>query len=184
MEPGLLRHKADRAFTTLKYYTATTADGGRPLHTHAYTYVPYDGQAPNCEEDGFGYRYCLCSEANADYYDDYQKNVTIPALGHDWEFTGFTWTGDDVSGYTGAVANYRCTREASHTETASAAITVETIEPTVTSEGQTIYTVTVPADLSFDGMPHSDTKTVSIPTLKPAYKTISITMSGEIGLNC
>ena len=68
-------------FETLPYY----ANNGRPIHTHTYTYVPYEGHEPTCTEEGLGYRYCLCSEANADYYDDYQKNVPIAALGHTME---------------------------------------------------------------------------------------------------
>ncbi|MBR6378012.1 MAG: S-layer homology domain-containing protein, partial [Oscillospiraceae bacterium] len=65
-------------FVTLPGY----AENGRPVHSHSYTYVPYAGQEPSCTEEGLGYRYCLCSQVNGDYYDDYQKNVPIPALGH------------------------------------------------------------------------------------------------------
>ena len=81
-------------FHTLSYYTDTDADGGRPVHTHTYTYVPYEGHEPTCTQDGFGYRYCLCSQADADFYDDYQKNVVIPATGHDWGEASYTWAKD------------------------------------------------------------------------------------------
>ena len=103
-------------FTTMRYYTAEDADGGRPAHTHTYTYVPYEGHEPTCTEAGFGYRYCLCSEANADYYDDYQKNVTIPALGHEWGEATYTWSED----HTACTASRTCLRESSHTETETA----------------------------------------------------------------
>ena len=99
-------------FHTLRYYTAENADGGRPIHTHTYTYVPYEGQAPTCENEGFGYRYCLCSNVNADYYDDYQKNVVIPALGHDWNEPEYSWS----EGYLTCTASRVCARNASHTE--------------------------------------------------------------------
>lgn len=72
-DPGALFH-------TLASYTAQNADGGRPAHTHTYTYVPYEGHEPTAESDGLGYRYCLCSEEDPDFYDDYQKNVVIPHL--------------------------------------------------------------------------------------------------------
>ncbi|MBR5619352.1 MAG: hypothetical protein IKW76_06435, partial [Clostridia bacterium] len=55
-------------FLTLPYYTQNS-NGSRPPHTHTYTYVAYEGQEPTCTEEGFGYRYCLCSEANEDFYD-------------------------------------------------------------------------------------------------------------------
>ena len=67
-------------FVTLPGY----AENGRPVHTHSYSYVAYAGQEPSCTEDGLGYRYCHCSQVNGDWYDDYQKNVPIPAPGHSW----------------------------------------------------------------------------------------------------
>ncbi|MBQ2202644.1 MAG: hypothetical protein II412_08715, partial [Clostridia bacterium] len=107
-------------FVTLSPYTTSGANGGRPAHTHTYTYVPYEGYEPTCTEDGLGYRYCVCSNTNADYYDDYQKNVRIPATGHDWGTPTYAWAkeGSDWECTASAV----CSRDASHvlTETVTA----------------------------------------------------------------
>ena len=112
-------------FHTLGYYTAENADGGRPVHTHTYTYVPYEGHEPTCGEAGFGYRYCACSEVNADYYDDVQKNVVIPALGHDWSEPEYSWSEDLLS----CTASRVCARDASHTETETVGTDFEVVIP-------------------------------------------------------
>ncbi|MBQ5688022.1 MAG: hypothetical protein IIV23_09980, partial [Ruminococcus sp.] len=52
------------------------------------------------------------------------KTVTIPKLGHDWEFKGFTWT-EAGSGYA-AVANYECKNDGEHKQTGEATVTPET----------------------------------------------------------
>ena len=120
-------------FATLAYYTAENASGGRPIHTHTYTYVPYDGHEPTCENPGLGYRYCLCSEHDADWYDDYQKNVVIPALGHDWSEPEYEWTDGDTMTCT---ASRVCLRDASHEETETvAAEYVIVTEPTYEATG-------------------------------------------------
>ncbi|MCR5781398.1 MAG: hypothetical protein K6G90_01545, partial [Clostridia bacterium] len=124
-------------FVTLPYY----ANNGRPVHTHTYTYVPYEGHEPTCTEEGLGYRYCLCSETDADFYDDYQKNVPIPALGHDWgEAVYGEWIKTENS-YS-ITASRSCQREGCNeceTETAIASAAV-TKEPTCTEKGKTTYT--------------------------------------------
>ena len=133
-------------FATLRYYTATDTNGGRPAHTHTYTYVPYEGQEPTCEGTGLGYRYCLCSSVNADWYDDYQKNVTIPALGHDWGAPTWSWTGT-----TAATATFVCSRDASHVEVLNANVVSAT--GTGADAGYMVYTATV----EHDGVTYTDT---------------------------
>ncbi len=126
-------------FHTHSYYTAENADGGRPIHTHTYTYVPYEGHEPTCTEAGLGYRYCLCSEVNEDYYDDYQKNVVIPALGHAWGEAAYTWSDDHGE----CTAQHVCTREADHieSETVQSVYAVVT-EPSYEAPGLARYTAT------------------------------------------
>ena len=125
-------------FHTLSYYTAENADGGRPVHTHTYTYVPYEGHEPTCTETGLGYRYCTCSVVNADYYDDVQKNVVIPALGHEWGEATYTWTED----YGCCSASRVCAHDASHVETETAISTYQVVtEPTYEAPGIGRYTV-------------------------------------------
>lgn len=126
-------------FHTLSYYTESGADGGRPVHTHTYTYVPYEGHEPTCDQEGFGYRYCLCSEANSDYYDDYQKNVTIPALGHDWEAPEYVWGEGNLT----CTATHVCSRNSAHTETETVdAVYAVVTEPTAAAPGLATWTAT------------------------------------------
>ena len=124
-------------FHTHRYYTAENADGGRPVHTHTYTYVPYEGHEPTCTEPGLGYRYCLCSECNSDYYDDYQKNVVIPPLGHDWGETVYTWGEGNLT----CTAHHVCAHDQSHTETETVEANYAVIvEPTYGAPGLGRYT--------------------------------------------
>ena len=124
-------------FHTERYYTATDAEGGRPAHTHTYTYVPYAGHEPTCTEPGLGYRYCTCSAVNADYYDDVQKNVVIPATGHDWGEATYIWTED----YGCCTATHVCMLDPSHIETETAAASYQVVtEPTYDAPGLGRYT--------------------------------------------
>ncbi len=140
-------------FTTLAPYTSNNANGGRPAHTHTYTYVPYEGHEPTCDEPGLGFRYCLCSQVNADYYDDYQKNVEIPALGHEWNEPTWTW-----DGVTAATATFTCARDASHTEQVDAVIT--SAVGIGENAGYMVYTATA----ELDGKTYTDTKREEIPS--------------------
>ena len=107
------------------------------------------------------------------------KEVAIPALGHDWEFTGFTWTGNDENGYTAAVANYKCKNDQTHTDTVEATVTPATTAATCTEAGRTVYTATVSADASPDGEEHSDSKTVAIPATGHAYGEPTYTWAND-----
>ena len=106
--------------------------------------------APTCTERG--YTTYTCSRCGDSYVDDY-----VPALGHEWSFTEFTWTGDDTDGYT-AVANYTCSR-CSETETVAAAMEKTSTDATCTEAGTVTYTATVSAANSLDGKAHTDSKT-------------------------
>ena len=59
-----------------------TNELNRPIHTHTYEYVPYEGMEPTCTETGLGYKVCYCSQINPEWYDDEIKDAVIPALGH------------------------------------------------------------------------------------------------------
>ena len=149
-DPGALFH-------TLPGYTAGGAEGGRPVHTHSYTYVAYEGLEPTCTEPGLGYRFCLCSDTNADYYDDFQKNVAIPALGHTWGEPSYTWADDNGS----VTAQAVCANDESHveSETVSTVFTVTT-PATYDAPGVGVYTA-VFTNPAFE----TQTRTVEIPKL-------------------
>ena len=87
----------------------------------------------------------------------------IPAIGHDWGFTGFIWTDSDTEiGRVFAAAEYTCRHDESHYETVEATVTSVTTDPTCTEDGKTVYTAFVAAEDSLDGQEHSGTKEVAI----------------------
>ncbi|MBR6428514.1 MAG: InlB B-repeat-containing protein [Clostridia bacterium] len=162
-------------FATLQYYTAENAAGGRPVHTHTYTYVPYEGHEPTCTEEGFGYRYCTCSEHNSDWYDDVQKNVVIPALGHDWAEPEYVWAEDYPMTCT---ASRVCVRDAAHSETETAvAVYAVVTEPTYEADGLGRWTAVFENE-AFD----AQTFDVVIPMLEPVYYTVTFVdgLTGEV----
>ena len=105
------------------------------------------------------------------------KHVDLSAIGHDWEFTGFTWIQTET-GYT-AVANYKCKNNAAHTDTVSAVITSETNDPTCEAAGQTVYTATVTTEASLDGKEHTETKTVVLAATGHDWEFVDFTWTGN-----
>ena len=90
------------------------------------------------------------------------KEVTIPATGHDWKFTGFTWTGDEKDGYTAAVATYVCQNDAEHIKTVDATVTSKEETLTCETDGKTVYTATVAAADSLDGQEQTESKDAKV----------------------
>lgn len=160
-------------FHTERYYTATDTEGGRPAHTHTYTYVPYAGHEPTCTEAGLGYRYCACSAVNADYYDDVQKNVVIPATGHAWGEATYIWTED----YGCCTATRVCTLDQTHIETETAASFYEVVtEPTYEAPGLGRYTVVFENE-AFG----TQTIEVELAQLVPVYHSLTVCYLFEDG---
>lgn len=95
------------------------------------------------------------------------KEVEIPATGHTYKLSEFTWTGDDTNGYTAAKAIFKCTGNDDQKEV-EATVTHETTDPTDTEAGKTVYT----AKATFEGKEYTDTKTVTIPAIGHEYKLV------------
>ena len=153
-------------FQTLPYYTASSAAGGRPVHTHTYTYVPYEGHEPSCTEPGLGYRFCVCSGTNGEYYDDYQKNVAIPATGHSWGEATYTWSADNGT----VTAERVCAKDPTHVETETVTTTSEvTTEPSYDAPGVMTYTAIFENE-DFE----TQTKEVVIPKLEHAWVEVYV----------
>ena len=88
--------------------------------------------------------------------------ITLPeGFGHDWEFVDFTWTGDDVNGYSAAKANYKCSKYSSHKKSVNVEVSSSTTEATCTTGSEKQYTAEIPASDSPDGVKHTDSKTVT-----------------------
>ena len=89
------------------------------------------------------------------------KTATVDELGHNYEFAGFNWSGDDATGYTATVANFVCANDNSHTKTAPATVTTETVAAICEADGKITYT----AKATFEGVEYTDAKIVVIPML-------------------
>ncbi len=86
------------------------------------------------------------------------KTEAIPATGHSWAYVDITWTAKEGGGYT-AVANYKCDKDNTHTNSVNAEITSESTDATCTTAGTVTYTASVSATDSLDSEAHSDVKT-------------------------
>ena len=121
-----------------------TNSNGRPVHEHNYTVVAT--QAPTCTEPGRGYAYCNCREINPEWYNEYIKDVLIPATGHDWGEPEWTW-----DGVTSATATFTCINDASHNES---------VEATSIERNDTGSVVIYTATVTFNGETYTGTKEV------------------------
>lgn len=98
--------------------------------------VSYEGKAPTCTEPGWA-PYVKCTECG---YTTYRE---IPALGHDWGETTYTWSGDGRT----CTAKRVCRRDEAHVETADAVITIKQSKaPTCCAKGETTYTAVFSVD--------------------------------------
>ena len=127
---------------------------------HTLTAVP---EVPaTCETAGTK-AYWECSVCRKLFSDADGKNettleaLTIPATGHAWGQPAWTWTG-----YESAKATFTCSRDASHVEELTAAVTSEITTPaSCESTGVRTYTATV----TFQGKNYTDTRTETLPSL-------------------
>ena len=114
--------------------------------------------AATCTDDG-NVEYWSCSVCQSNFANASAAtelpDVVVPALRHDWQLSTWTWSTD----YASASARFTCARDASHTDSAAAAVTSQTTDPDCVSDGQTVYT----ASASFEGQPYTDTRTVTLP---------------------
>ena len=87
--------------------------------------------------------------------------VEISLHEHDWAAPVWNWTGSDEEGWTAATATITCRTDASHTQTVNADV-VKTTPESGANAGYTVYTATVTAANSPDGVEHTDVKKVTI----------------------
>ena len=119
-----------------------------------------------CEETGVKAHW-VCSVCGKLFSDAEGKNettleaLTIGVLGHDYGEAAWTWTG-----YESAKATFTCSRDASHVEGVTAAVTSEITTPaSCESTGVRTYTATV----TFQGKNYTDTRTETLPSLGHAW---------------
>ena len=119
-----------------------------------------------CEETGVKAHW-VCSVCGKLFSDAEGKNettleaLTIGVLGHDYGEAAWTWTG-----YESAKATFTCSRDASHVEEVTAAVTSEITTPaSCESTGVRTYAATV----TFQGKNYTDTRTETLPSLGHAW---------------
>ena len=119
-----------------------------------------------CEETGVKAHW-VCSVCGKLFSDAEGKNettleaLTIGVLGHAYGEAAWTWTG-----YESAKATFTCSRDASHVEELTAAVTSEITTPaSCESTGVRTYTATV----TFQGKNYTDTCTETLPALGHAW---------------
>ena len=144
---------------TMTYGATDPCAGGHTLT--AVAEVP-----ATCEETGVKAHW-VCSVCGKLFSDAEGKNettleaLTIGVLGHDYGEAAWTWTG-----YESAKATFTCSRDASHVEEVTAAVTSEITTPaSCESTGVRTYTATV----TFQGKNYTDTRTETLPSLGHAW---------------
>ncbi len=108
-------------------------DKGIPVTTGPHTHVKTDAAVPaTCTEPGLteGSHCAWCDVVIT-------EQQTVPALGHDWNKTVYTWA-EDLSAVT---AKRVCRRDGAHTETETAAVSAAiSKKPTLKAAGKKTYT--------------------------------------------
>ncbi|MCR4840585.1 MAG: DUF6273 domain-containing protein [Lachnospiraceae bacterium] len=120
---------------------------------------------PKCEEGGVTEYTAYIPASNS--LDGYEHSETKTAFAtdptdHDWEFVDFTWIGNDTDGYTGAVANYVCKNDATHTKGVEVELDSAVTDPTCETDGKTEYTALISAGDSADKKEHTETRDAEI----------------------
>lgn len=131
--------------------------------------------AATCTKDG-NVEYWSCSVCQRNFADASAAmeltDVVEPALGHEWRLSNWTWSTD----YASASALFTCARDASHTDSAAAAVTSQTTDPDCVNDGRTDYT----ASATFDGQSYENSCAVTLPATGHHWDTAW--QSDDVGL--
>ena len=151
--------------TGLGRYTATFPNPGFTTQTKdveipvaAHTLTATAAKDATCTEAG-NTAYWTCSVCGKYFSDANGENEIaenswiVPASGHNYEFTGWTWTGDDENGYTAAVATFTCTKCG---DEQTPDVTFKITDGEDPYVGYDIYT----ASVTFEGETYTDVKRV------------------------
>lgn len=125
-----------------------------PLADHSWDQGTVTKEA-TCTEPGLKTSTCtVCGKTD---------EVEIPATGHNWEFSKFTWT-ETEDGFT-AEAEYVCKNDETHTVTVTPEITKEEVKSTCTEKGNVTYTALISVENAPDGKEREREKEIIIPAL-------------------
>lgn len=157
---------------TEHYLTLTNVSLSVTVH---HTYTKQEAAEPTCTADG-NIEYYICSDGRY-YTDDKGENevaladTVIPATGHSFGKPVWKWSSD-----LSAAAVYVVCEDCGKVAGKTAEVTSETVQPTYTSAGKTVYTAAV----KYKGRTYTDTRTVRIPKLAYTAPTITYHLGGEI----
>ena len=119
-----------------------------------------------CTDDGIqAYWTCgACQEMFSDEQgtEKIEEPVVIPAPGHDWGAAKYEWSAD----HSACTASRICSRDASHKETESGKVTVQTTPATTEAAGKKVYTAAFTMDC-FETQTYEE----MIPKLDPPPQT-------------
>ncbi len=158
-QSGTVTHKAVIDWQGQTYADEISETADALPHTLAHA----EAVAPTCEEAGaIEHWHCaVCGKNFEEQTADTEiaGEVTVAALGHDYDYENVTWQWTDFSSAQVSVA---CKHDGAHVQTATAELTSEvTVQPTEEQEGVRTYTATA----TFNGRTVTDTKTQTIPKI-------------------
>ena len=145
-------------------YTAATAlFACNNDHAHDQTLncaLTYETDSATCTAGG-RVTYTATVTFNGVEYTD-TKTATVAQLNHRYEFVDFDWSyNESTKVWSATVANFKCANDPTHTTTAPATVTSETVDAKCESDGKITYTATA----TFEGEDYTDTKVVVLPML-------------------
>ncbi|MBQ9179688.1 MAG: Ig-like domain-containing protein, partial [Firmicutes bacterium] len=141
---------------TCKICKATKVEGSGP-HTWETKYTVFT--TPTCTEAGDEFYKCSkCDKL------DLERPHVLPPLGHDWSAPTYKWAGDNSS----VTASRLCGHDSSHNEAETVKTVKTTKNATYTKNGEITYKATFN-----NGAFVTQTKTVTIPKLKPSAPKVS-----------
>ena len=170
----------DASETVLSYNNAAIGENEyiSAIITDQFDNILYYGRFKNCKDESdrsgkirvelgsvlnnVGKLYFFNEQCNGDKRTDFSSDLQEGSIaaGHDYEFKGFVWTGNDTNGYTKAAAKYKCRKTGcGHEEMVTANMESAITEPTCEGAGKTEYTAFVGWDQSLDDQDHTESKT-------------------------
>ena len=139
-------------------HVCTQTEGETHVETETRQTTKRSISQPTCEKAGQAMYIVTFADPG---FEMQTELVEIPALGHDWGEAEYVWAEDNSS----VTATRVCTRDSSHTETETAAVSVNiTREATCTAEGEAVYTAVFENE-AFE----AQTKTEALPKLPHSY---------------
>ncbi|MBR4425837.1 MAG: InlB B-repeat-containing protein, partial [Oscillospiraceae bacterium] len=118
---------------------------------HVHTLVRAEATEPDCESDGsLGAWHCescgrwfLDETATEELFQTGDVDLTVPALGHDWQLNAWVWSEDNAA----ATAEFLCARDETHSLSVAATVeTVRTVAPENGKDGLTVLRATATLD--------------------------------------